>query len=422
MFERSLGPGKNILLKRTVIISLIGFSILITTGIALIFKSSVDRDSRHIRFMHLSGEVENEILKARICLDEIMLKDTSCQISGLKENFNSVRILLGELHTELNLHYSHFIRRKFTDYDSLYMSVTRQLLELETMILRETSAGNDVPSRALFNAFSIFTRYYEDYRSNLPDLLLLDNKSYKLQIIGIVMLNLVFLMLAGVIIIRLTNQLIRADRNLVRNTIEVENRERERIAADLHDGLGSLLSGLIIHIGVLEKEYGKNQVLQKQLKHINYLSNRALLSIEEVINNLNPSSLARNGLINSLRKNIQKVNELGKTQFAINTNELDLQFPESTQSLLYRICNELINNALKHSGARRAEFRFYNIRKEFHLVYQDDGVGFSPDLTTYEEDKGGLYNLMRRVESLEGRIKITSEPDQGVEVRIVFNV
>jgi len=56
------------------------------------------------------------------------------------------------------------------------------------------------------------------------------------------------------------------------------------------------------------------------------------------------------------------------------------------------------------------------------MVYKDDGVGFSPELKSYEEDKGGLYNLMRRVESLEGKLKITSEPDRGVEIKIVFNI
>jgi signal transduction histidine kinase len=417
-----LSIRKNILKKRTVIITLIGFSFLITTGIALIFKSRVGRDSRYVQFVQLAGGVENEILKARISIDEIMLREDRSMVPDLKQNLDKVRSLLLKLHNLINENYLNFIERDFGEFRLQYQLINEHLDELEEIVYAGDSLNMLTPGNKLITAFNQFTVSYENYESNLPELLLLDNKRYRLQIIGIVILNLGFLFLAGFLILRLIHQLIQADRNLMRKTIDVENRERERIAADLHDGLGSLLSGIIIHIQVLEKEYDKTADLKRQLKHLNYLSNHALLSIEEVINNLNPSSLARNGLIKSMRKNISKINELGKTQFSINANELDIQFPESTESLLYRICNELINNALKHSGAKNAEFRFFNIKKEFHLVYKDDGVGFSPELKSYEEDKGGLYNLMRRVESLEGDIKINSQPDKGVVIEIVFNI
>lgn len=417
-----MGLRKNILKKRTVIITLIGFSFLITTGIALIFKSRVGRDTRYVQFVQLAGDVKNEILKARIGIDEIIIQDDRSRVQDLKQNLDTLRYLLSDLHTLINNNYLHFIERDFSEFSLQYKLVNEQLDKLENMIVEGIEMESLNPENKLITAFTDFTVSYDNYESNLPELLLLDNKRYRLQIIGIIILNLGFLFLASFLILRLIDQLILADRNLVRKTIEVENRERERIAADLHDGIGSLLSGLIIHIQVLEKEYGKNAVLKKQLKHLNYLSNHALLSIEEVINNLNPSSLARIGLIKSLRKNISKINELGKTQFSINANELDIQFPESTQSLLYRICSELINNSLKHSGAEKAEFRFFNIKKEFHLLYKDNGIGFSPELKSYEEDKGGLYNLMRRVESLEGTLKINSEPDRGVEIEIVFNI
>jgi signal transduction histidine kinase len=274
----------------------------------------------------------------------------------------------------------------------------------------------------LFQSFNQFSLSYEEYESELPSLLILDNTRYRLNIIGIVFLNLIFLALAGYLIIRLINKLILADRSLVRKTIDVETRERERIAADLHDGLGSLLSGLIIHIQVLEKEYESDADLNQKLKHLDRISNNAIQSIEEVINNLNPSVLSRYGLVKSLERIVQRINQLGKTQFTVDASKLDIQFQESTELLLFRICNELINNALKHSNAKGAEFRFFNIKKEFHLVYRDDGVGFETDLVALEENKGGLNNLIRRVESMEGSFRIESEPDEGVEIEIIFRM
>lgn len=407
---------RNILLKRTVIISLVTFSILITAGIILIFRSSLKRDANHVDFVRIAGNAENEILKTRLYIDEILLQSVSPSFSDLKNQVESVRFVLGELHRMVSLHYDNFRVSGYYDFEMQYDLLIRRLASFEEII----SSG--VPSESeMLKGFNEFNLIYKDYEANLPRLVLIDNTRYKTEIFVIVTLNLLFLLLAGYVIIRLINQLIIADRSLIRKTIEVETRERERIAADLHDGLGSLLSGLLIHIQVMEKKYGDKPELKEQLKNLNELSNSAISGIEEVISNLNPARLARYGLIESLRKIVDNINRLGKTQFLINAENLQIEFQKSTELLLYRICNELINNALKHSDAGIAEFVFYNIKKEFHLIYTDDGVGFSSDIKVLEEEKGGLYNLIRRVESMEGTYRIESEPEKGVKIEIIFS-
>jgi len=406
---------RNILLKRTVIISLVTFSILITTGIILIFRSSLKRDANHVDFVRIAGQAENEILKTRLYIDEILLESVSPSSTDLKNQVESVRYVLAELHRMVSLHYENYSVSGYFDFETQYGLITRSLDSFEESI--SVKAPKESEMLEQFNAFSL---EYKSYETNLPRLVLIDNSRYKTEIFVIVTLNLLFLLLAGYVIIRLINQLIIADRSLVRKTIEVETRERERIAADLHDGLGSLLSGLLIHIQVMEKKYADNPELKEQLRNLNELSNSAISGIEEVISNLNPAQLTRYGLIESLRKIVDKINRLGRTQFSVDAEKLDLEFQESTELMLYRICNELINNTLKHSNASSAEFVFYNIKKEFHLIYTDDGVGFSTDIKTLEEEKGGLYNLIRRVESMEGAYRIESEPQRGVLVEIIF--
>ena len=262
---------------------------------------------------------------------------------------------------------------------------------------------------------------YKQYESQLPGLLLLQNRRFTYQIFGIVLVNLMFLFLSGFIILRLVRRLVRAERELLKKAIEVESRERERIAADLHDGLGSLLSGLLIHIQVLEKKHAGNDALKEPLKQLNYLSNSAISSIEEVINNLHPTSLSRYGLVESVSRLIARINKLERTQFSIESRGMDQRFPPSTELFLFRICNELINNALKHSNATRAIFVFYTERRKFHLVYRDNGVGFDMDQLSFQDEKSGLYNLVRRVESMEGTCRIDAEPDKGVEIEIVLD-
>jgi len=229
-------------------------------------------------------------------------------------------------------------------------------------------------------------------------------------------------LLAGYLIIRLIDQLIIADRTLIQKTIEVENRERQRIASDLHDSLGALISSMVMHIQVLEKDYEKNPALIKKLIYLNQLANHSLESIEEVINNLNPSQLSRFGLVKTMEKTITKANLLGKTQFSFDTRNLDFKISRGTEVILYRICTELINNALKHSSAEKASFTLSNIRKEIHLRYRDNGVGFQDENSFLEDNKTGLNNLFNRVESVGGVCRINSEAGNGVTIEISFDL
>lgn len=414
----SLGLKTNILLKRTVIISLIAFSIIVSAGIAIIFKTSTKRDSEHIRFVTLSGDVEKEILEARIHIDDIILNKSNSVVPGFEESLDSVKSGLEELHHLFTLKSEKNKDLDIVSFRQYYSGITYNLAQIEHRL--DQSAFLSRSDTVLFNAFNQVILNYTRLQTLFPKFLNLDTIRYKREIITVLVINFIIILLAGFSIIKLIDQLIRADRKLVIKTIEVEKRERERIAADLHDGLGSMLSGLIIHIQVLEKENRDNEALLQQLHHLNYMSNQALKSIEEVINNLNPSALTRYGLIRSLQKYTEKVNLLGKTTFSVHAENFSYKLSDSTELLLYRICSELINNALKHSNAETAAFRFYNQKKNIHLEYRDNGVGFDMDTTSYETERSGLSNLIRRVESLEGSYEILTDPGKGVQINIAF--
>jgi len=400
-------------------LSLIGFSLIMAAGIIMIFRSSVQKDADHIRLMEVAGDVETEILQTRIHMDQVILDGDTRSLPELVHSLDSVRGHLEEL--------NRFICRKdeisqqldtgsFRDH---YDRIMQDLSLIEQQLERHgvPKMGTDT---AFFNAFSRFNLNFSKLQSFLPQYVFQDTLRLKKEIIGVIVVNFLIVLLAGIYMLRLINQLIHADRKLVRRTIEVEQRERERIAADLHDSLGALLSGLLIHVQVLEKEREVDPELKEKLGHLNFLANHALLSIEEVINNLNPSLLSRHGLVKSLKIMTEKFNELGKTRFSVNAEEFRADLPESAEILLYRICSELISNALRHSSAEKAEMIFRSHKKSVYLTYRDNGVGFDKGSVSFEEEKSGLYNVVRRVESMEGRCEIHSEPGKGVEMLIVF--
>ena len=417
-----MAKERNIQLKRTIVSSLIAFSILLTSGIVLIFINSTKRDALHVEIVRLAGNVESSLLMSRIQIDELVMSEAVVDLNSLTVDLDTIRRLLHQLDTQIQERFLDRMPRLQEDFNEKYVEIMAGLGAMEKLINDPDSGSGLVSGEEISSVFNSFYLSYKAYESELPGLLLQDNRKFTYQILAVVFINLLFLFIAGYVILRLTNRLVRADLEMVRKAIDVESRERERIAADLHDGLGSLLSGLLIHIQALERQHAGDLQLKEQLKQLNYLSNSAITSIEEVINNLHPSSLTRYGLVESVSRLIRRINKLGHTQFRIRVADADVQFPKTTELFLFRICNELINNALKHSKASVANFVFYMEKNKFHLVYSDDGVGFEIDELSLEDEKGGLHNMVRRVESMDGKCWIRSKPEQGVEIEIVLDV
>lgn len=409
----------NILLKRTVIISMVSFSLFITAGLMVIFKTSSNRDAEHIRLVALNGNIESQILRSRLLLDDIVLRKDYDLLPRLAYRIDSVHINLDALKKEINSRYDDNSIIDIDAFNSKYDTILKDLEKIEAYInshdLRQASNDN-----YLFNACNSFNINFNKLQSMLPGYLRIDNVRYKREIVFILSISLVLIFFAGFFSIKLINKLIGADRALIRNTIEVESRERERIAADLHDSFGSLLSSLLIYVRVLEKEVDKDSDLMDKIKHLNNLANTALISIEEVINNLNPGVLSRLGLIKALEKMADKFNKLGKTHFTIDAGKYNISLPESTELVVYRICSELMTNAIKHSEAEDAELLFSKHRNDIKITYRDNGVGFDPEGISFEVEKSGIYNIIRRVESLEGNYKLLSKPGKGVEIIITF--
>ena len=297
-----VGVRKNIKLRRAVTIILACFIAFITTAVFVLFKTSIKHDAEHIRIVGLTGEVEKEILRSRIWVDEIKLNSDDRLLENLHESISLLKGLLYELSDFLDHEYARFNKSNFQGFRSEYDRILRTFSVLESHIADDTDASLIAADKMLIPLFNDFSSSYKKFSAILPDYLILDEQQFRNEMLGIGVFNILIIILAGIAILKLTHQVLQADRNLIRNTVEVENRERERIAADLHDGLGALLSGLMIHIQVLQKRNeDKNDLsLSADLGNLQSMVNSALDGIEEVIHNLSPSELLQHGLIDSV--------------------------------------------------------------------------------------------------------------------------
>ena len=411
---------KNIKLLRAVVFILALFIVFITTAFFLLFKTSVKHDSEHIRIVSLTGEVEREILRSRVWVDEIILDSDDRLLENLNESIFLLSGLLHELSGFLDNEYARFRNGNFQGFREEYDRILKTFSILEAHIVKDTDASLIASDTLLIPLFEDFSASYRKFSSILPDYLILDEQQFRNEMLGIGLFNTLIIILVGIAILKLTHQVVKADRNLIRNTVEVENRERERIAADLHDGLGALLSGLMIHIQVMKKRNeDKNDFsLSTDLGNLQAMVNSALDGIEEVINNLSPSELLQHGLIDSVQRLIIRINRIKQTTFSLESQDQLPELGHHRELLIFRICSELINNTLKHAEAKDATIKFFVHNRRLIIEYLDNGKGFEYLPGSGNFGKDGLNNIVRRVESMEGNYAFGNNTDNGMYVKI----
>ncbi len=197
--------------------------------------------------------------------------------------------------------------------------------------------------------------------------------------------------------------------------LEGENIERRRLSRDLHDGLGGMLSVAKLKISNMK---GSLTIPEDQVSSFNAaidLLDGSIRELRRVAHNLMPESLVKYGLNNALT---DFCGSTGKVSYHFYGNERRVD--NKVEVAVYRIVSELVNNALKHSGADTINVQLIMESDRVSVVVEDNGKGF--DSKVEEEKEGnGLKNVRSRVSSLGGKLEIISSPGKGTEVNVEFN-
>ncbi|MPS65747.1 ATP-binding protein [Chryseobacterium sp.] len=205
--------------------------------------------------------------------------------------------------------------------------------------------------------------------------------------------------------------------SLTKAILEGEERERERIARDLHDGLGGMLAGVKINFSTWSSHH-LNPEKDKEFYRILSQLDNSVAELRHVARNLMPESLLNFGLETAL-------NDL--CEFYIR-KDLDIDFqpiniekklPLNIQLNIYRIVQELLANAVKHSGANNILLQCSQSEENFFITIEDNGKGFAKN--SEEKTKSlGLRNLKNRVDYLKGKMEISSD-HEGTTINIELN-
>lgn len=201
--------------------------------------------------------------------------------------------------------------------------------------------------------------------------------------------------------------------------IEGQEAERYRIAQDLHDGLGGLLTSVKAHFNTIARELdavSKINVYQKT----NQLIDEACTEVRRIAHDMIPHSLAQQGLEGVISELEDTIHSAGM-EAEIEVHYPLEKIPEQKATMIYRMLQEIVQNAIKHAKAKKMLIQFFGDDKNLHILAEDDGKGF--DVNELILKKGmGLKSLESRVQYLEGKVDIDSKIGQGTTINLAIPV
>ena len=220
------------------------------------------------------------------------------------------------------------------------------------------------------------------------------------------------------IIIIIKNQ--RRSKALYKSKILAEittlEKERARIASDLHDELGPYLSAAKLRINSLDVTTQEdNESLTKINEHIDVIIHR----MREISADLLPNTLVRKGLVYGIREFIDNIPKPSALKIQFDAAE-DATYSPNMRIHIYRILQEIIHNTIKHSNASNLKIELKNNRNMVILLTEDDGVGFDYNSVSKEKQGLGLRSLLSRVEIMGGEMFIESKSEKGT--RYTFEI
>src|SRR5262249_1976039 len=199
--------------------------------------------------------------------------------------------------------------------------------------------------------------------------------------------------------------------------IDYQEQERQRIAAELHDGLSQSLVVIKNRSAMAKHQIEDREGINEQLDEIGYSASDAIDEVREIVHNLRPILLDRLGLTKAVESMLRRVAAVYPIKLSYEIQPLENAFPRSAEVNFYRIIQESINNIVKHADATEATVKITRTDGIIEVAIQDNGKGFNPE-TASGAGGFGLMGIIERARILGGEAIFRSSPGSGATVDI----
>ncbi|MBI2968935.1 MAG: sensor histidine kinase [Bacteroidetes bacterium] len=233
-------------------------------------------------------------------------------------------------------------------------------------------------------------------------------------VIGLITIVLTFVLIYIISRIKqkelLNRELIKKEKQNIRNIIEVQENERKRIAKDLHDGIGQTLAGLKISLnnlsGMPQSAVGKDEIFSRSIRLIDNACNE----VRNISHQMLPRVLSEMGLCDAMKDLLDISFSGSKIMYAFEKHNIT-RMDEYKEVGIFRIFQELLSNIIKHSGATEISVHLHILDGTLILIVEDNGCG--PGQFHNRKKGMGLLNITTRVEAMNGIFSLQPGPEKG---------
>lgn len=212
-------------------------------------------------------------------------------------------------------------------------------------------------------------------------------------------------------------ELMQQQEMAIRAVMEAEENERQRIAKDLHDGVGQMMSAAKMNLSAFESELAfTTEEQRKSFEKVINLVDESCREVRTVSHVMMPNALLKNNLGDAIREFTGKLNQKN-LRVEVYTEGLEHRLDSNIETMLYRVVQECVNNTIKHSGASTLDISLIRDKDGISGTIEDNGKGF--DSSDPEKLKGiGIKNISSRIEYLKGTVDFDSAPGRGTVVAV----
>lgn len=220
--------------------------------------------------------------------------------------------------------------------------------------------------------------------------------------------------------LRRTEQMLRA---LSQRLLDVQEQERRWIAQELHDDIGQGIAAMrfqLSHIVERSHEPAARQLATDALRSSEQLNDR----LRQICLGLRPLELDDFGLMAALRSVVASIGERPALSLRLDCEGEELRYAPALETAAFRICQEAISNAMRHSGCTLLQVQVTMSPERLAVSVRDDGCGFEPDPASAAESRArhlGLAGMEERARSVNGRLRIASRAGAGTRVEVEFD-
>lgn len=216
---------------------------------------------------------------------------------------------------------------------------------------------------------------------------------------------------------RLQSEINKQQEATTKAVLSAEENERGRIAAELHDGVGQLLSTALMNMnGLVDQFQYQNEEEKEKAQNTLDLINDSYDEIRSISHQMMPNALLKAGLTSAVKDFVNKIDK-NKIKVSLDIVGLNERLDQQVESVLYRVIQETVNNVIKHAQATKLNIQFLKDEDGVAITIEDNGKGFDAQLL--DSSAGiGLKNMMSRIAFLKGSIDFDSAPGRGTLVAI----